>query len=237
MKRREKKSETLEVRMPHSKKQAFMEACERNGITASHAVRRFIDAYVARSNRVSLKQIIKDLTMTANRHRMKLTGMMTAVIAATIGFGALPSTAEGDAFGKLDSNGDGYITSDEIGGDGGMVIEILDTDGDNRVSPDEFEAARVVKMDGEHSVAFKAGDESTDEDGKTMKREVFIVKAEDGTSVEDLEKEIGVWIGSTGDEDIDFDFDTVDIRGEEGGKKVIKIQRKVEKTIEKTSEE
>ena len=28
-KRPEKKSETLEVRLPHSKKEAFMEACER----------------------------------------------------------------------------------------------------------------------------------------------------------------------------------------------------------------
>ena len=50
--RAEKKSETLEVRLPHSKKEAFKAACEEEGITASHAVRTFIDAYLKRSRRV-----------------------------------------------------------------------------------------------------------------------------------------------------------------------------------------
>ena len=70
-KRKEKKSETLEVRLPHSKKEAFMKACEREGITASHAMRTFIDAYLKQSRRVKLKQISQEITMKLFNTRSK----------------------------------------------------------------------------------------------------------------------------------------------------------------------
>ncbi len=41
--RREKKSETIEVRVSHSEKQAFMEVCEAEGTTASSSIRSYID--------------------------------------------------------------------------------------------------------------------------------------------------------------------------------------------------
>ena len=95
-KRPEKKSETLEVRLPHSKKEAFMEACERDGITASHAMRSFIDAYLKRSHRVQLKQIIQDTTMTLIKNPAKTTGGLLALTLGTFAFLSGPSVAELD---------------------------------------------------------------------------------------------------------------------------------------------
>ena len=43
----EKKTERLDVRLSHEKKQAFSEACENQGDTPSTAVRRFINSYIA----------------------------------------------------------------------------------------------------------------------------------------------------------------------------------------------
>jgi len=94
--RPEKKSETLEVRLPHSKKEAFMEACERDGITASHAMRSFIDAYLKRSRGVKLQQIIQDTTMTLIKNPVKTTGGLAALTLGTIAFLAGPSTAQLD---------------------------------------------------------------------------------------------------------------------------------------------
>ena len=45
----EKKSERFEVRLPHSKKIAFQEACDRQGDTPSEAIRRSIEGYLYRS--------------------------------------------------------------------------------------------------------------------------------------------------------------------------------------------
>lgn len=96
-KKREKKSDTLEVRLPHSKKEAFKSACEAEGITVSHAVRTFVDAYIRRSRRVKLKTITQDLTMTMIRNPLKTTGgfaATAAAIAAAFSVFALPSAAE-----------------------------------------------------------------------------------------------------------------------------------------------
>ncbi len=97
MKRREKKSDTLEVRLPHSKKEAFKAACEAEGITASHAVRSFIDAYLKRSRRMQLKRITKDISMTLINNPIKTTGGLAAAgasIAAIVSLAALPSAAD-----------------------------------------------------------------------------------------------------------------------------------------------
>lgn len=45
MTRREKQSESLEIRLGYSAKQAFMEACREKGLTASEVVRDFVEAY------------------------------------------------------------------------------------------------------------------------------------------------------------------------------------------------
>ncbi|MEL8055524.1 MAG: energy transducer TonB [Pseudomonadota bacterium] len=98
--RKEKKSEMIEVRIPHSKKQAFMKACEEEGITASHAIRTFIDAYLKRSRRMKVKQVAQELSMTLIRNPIKTTGTVGTTIAATLAvfmFSAGPSAADRDA--------------------------------------------------------------------------------------------------------------------------------------------
>ena len=94
--RKEKKSETLEVRLPHSKKEAFRKACEDEGITVSHAIRTFVDAYLRRSRRMKLKRIAKDLSMTLIQNPLKTTGGLAATGAAlaTATIMALPSAAD-----------------------------------------------------------------------------------------------------------------------------------------------
>ncbi len=97
--RPEKKTEMIEVRLPHSKKEAFKQACEEEGITVSHAVRTFIDAYLRRSRRERVKRIAKDISMTLIRNPIKSTGGLGGVIAALVGGAALftaPSFADRD---------------------------------------------------------------------------------------------------------------------------------------------
>lgn len=97
--RSEKKTEMIEVRLPHSKKEAFKQACEEEGITVSHAVRTFVDAYLRRSRRVKAKRIAKDISMTLIRNPIKTTGGLGGAIAAALGIAALsasPSFADRD---------------------------------------------------------------------------------------------------------------------------------------------
>nr|WP_070960537.1 energy transducer TonB [Hyphomonas sp. Mor2] len=89
--RPEKKTEMIEVRLPHSKKEAFKRACEEEGITVSHAVRTFIDAYLRRARRERAKRIAKDISMTLIRNPIKTTGGVGTALAATIGGLALLS--------------------------------------------------------------------------------------------------------------------------------------------------
>ena len=60
--RDEKKSETLEVRLPYSQKIAFMEACRKEGITASEALRAGIAQFLAtRDGQSQRNNLIEDL--------------------------------------------------------------------------------------------------------------------------------------------------------------------------------
>ena len=97
--RPEKKTEMIEVRLPHSKKEAFKRACEEEGITVSHAVRTFVDAYLRRSRRMKAKRIAKDISMTLIRNPIKTTSGLSAALAAAFGIAALsasPSFADRD---------------------------------------------------------------------------------------------------------------------------------------------
>ena len=100
-----KKSETLEVRLPHHTKTAFMARCRNDGQTASEAVRGFIEAEVAAG---------------ARRTRSRL-WQMTAAAAAGLALGAvaapsLARTAAPDeaAFARLDRNQDGALSLAEF---------------------------------------------------------------------------------------------------------------------------
>lgn len=166
----EKKSETLEVRLPHSKKEAFKAACEDEGITASHAVRTFIDAYLKRSRRAKLKHIAQDITMKLFRNPIKTSGILGTGLIAAFMFGASPSMAEDDAFTYLDKNGDGVITADDSELTASLFadtpedaqenmtatgLKAADTNGDGRITREEFASvnAFIAKLDKESSIA------------------------------------------------------------------------------------
>jgi hypothetical protein len=106
-----KKSGTLEIRLPHAEKQAFMARCQADGLTASEAVRGFIEGR---------------LTRPAKRRTLGWT--VAAALGAGLALGAVaaPSLADtasravhsGDArtsadradFDRLDRNGDGVVS-------------------------------------------------------------------------------------------------------------------------------
>jgi len=96
-----KKSETLEVRLPHSVKAAFMSRCGETGRTASEAVRAFIEA---------------ELASAPGRARRTVSWLAVFAAAAGIAVGAVaaPSVAQSarddaTAFARLDTNDDGRL--------------------------------------------------------------------------------------------------------------------------------
>jgi len=103
-----KKSETLEVRLPHSTKTAFMARCRDDGQTASEAVRGFIETELVTGSRA------------LNRGRLRLwQTVAAAVVGLALGAIAAPSlarTASADqaAFHQLDRDRDGALSLAEF---------------------------------------------------------------------------------------------------------------------------
>ncbi|OGN49129.1 MAG: hypothetical protein A2352_06580 [Caulobacterales bacterium RIFOXYB1_FULL_67_16] len=103
-----KKSETVEIRLPHATKTAFMEQCRLEGRTASEAIRRFIDS---------------ELERQYGRPASPLTGWRQLVAAAAAGLAlgaiAAPSLAQSvtparAAFDRLDRDHDGLVSFSEF---------------------------------------------------------------------------------------------------------------------------
>ena len=101
-----KKSESLEIRIPHEAKQAFMARCQREGRSASEALRSYID---------------REIAPPAPKRGRLIAGTL---IAAAVGAVALPSLARQPAtdaadllrraaFAQLDANRDGVLSLEE----------------------------------------------------------------------------------------------------------------------------
>lgn len=101
-----KKTETVEIRLPHATKTAFMARCRDEGRTASDAIRRFIDA---------------ELNATSSAHSQPRLGwrplLAAAVVGLALGAVAAPSLAQSSPtrvdFDRLDRNHDGVVSFDE----------------------------------------------------------------------------------------------------------------------------
>jgi Ca2+-binding EF-hand superfamily protein len=112
-----KKSDVLEVRLPHGTKQAFMQKARDEGRPASELIRDFIDHYLVAGDIPQPSTWERTMTIV-KKHASGITASLVAAIAAAaIGAGTLPVTAFPDlkaAFGLLDANGDGVVTLDEF---------------------------------------------------------------------------------------------------------------------------
>lgn len=102
-----KKSETLEIRLPHATKTAFMSRCRDDGHTASEALRRFIDSELA-ANRQGARGGLGWRQLLA-----------AAAAGLAIGAVAAPSLAQTTpasraAFDRLDRDLDGVVSFEEF---------------------------------------------------------------------------------------------------------------------------
>lgn len=101
-----KKSETLEIRLPHATKMAFMDRCRDEGRTASDAMRGFIEGQLTGRG--------------AGRGRSVWWQAAAAAMAGlAIGAVAAPSVAQTRpldraAFDRMDRDGDGVLVFDEF---------------------------------------------------------------------------------------------------------------------------
>ena len=145
--RDEKKSETLEVRLPYSQKIAFMEACRKEGITASEALRAGIAQFLAtRDGQSQRNNLIEDLVTAMKMNSKKTIGSMMALSLGAALFVAMPSAAADELFEAYDGNGDGVLTPGEIGENDSKVFAVLDKNDDGQISADEFQREAEVSQ-------------------------------------------------------------------------------------------
>lgn len=169
MKRREKKSESLDIRLPYQQKQDFMAATKQRGETASQALRHFISTYIEEARLEDQPNKVQEITMTLARHRLKSIATAAGAAIGVFSVTALPSAADSTAFDALDKNNDGLITEGEIAaGHDADIIAKLDTDGSGGVSREELEAA------GNRIEIIHTGDEMGD-DGETITKKTVKV--------------------------------------------------------------
>ena len=120
MSKAEKKSEVLEIRLPHETKKAFMEACKDKNETASGVLRRSIDSFLSHGSIGPAKSGLRD---TAFVLAGTLIGAIAYSVASTF---ILSPDATANPLAQL-------------------YFERVDENGDRRVSREEFVAAIVAR--------------------------------------------------------------------------------------------
>ncbi|MCR9080187.1 MAG: hypothetical protein NXH78_13905 [Hyphomonadaceae bacterium] len=173
--RKEKKSESLDIRLPFEQKREFMDATRQRGETASSALRRFISTYIEEARLAEQQNPVQEITMTLARHRFKSIATAAGAALGVFSVTALPSAADSTAFDALDKNNDGLITEGEIlPGQDADIIAKLDTDGSGGVSKEELEAA------GNRIVIKNTSSDGAEDGEKVTKKVVKILEFSDG---------------------------------------------------------
>lgn len=146
-KRQEKKSESIEIRLPYSQKTAFIDACREQGISASEALRTQIDFFMTQSEKPRQHDFIGAFNNMLERHKKKtFAGVATFATAMSLAF-ALPSSADNTQFKSFDRNGDGVLTAGEISANDSKIFAILDKDKSGKITPEEFQkTAEIVSI-------------------------------------------------------------------------------------------
>ena len=109
-KREPKKSETLEVRLPHDVKNALMRKAKREGRSASEVIRQAIDAYLAERTREKPNMLVTAWKPIAAAAAAAATVVWTALAPAPLAAG--PDLRA--AFASFDRNRDGIVTLAEF---------------------------------------------------------------------------------------------------------------------------
>jgi hypothetical protein len=102
-----KKSDTIEVRLPHAVKRAFMDQCHAQGRTASDVVRGFVEAHLA-------KEPAEPAALRLWFRPVAAAGMLAALmVAMPVAVASGPDLRP--SFAVIDRNHDGLLTPDEYG--------------------------------------------------------------------------------------------------------------------------
>lgn len=143
-KRLEKKSESIEVRLPYSIKTNFMEKCTEDGDTASHVLRGFITSYLRTKPNIRIAKfapialvlplLIAGLYIT---HLIEMPSPQTSVTQQAL-------------FSSFDTNEDGFLTAtdarDETRPALFAMLERADGNQDGRLSKGEIYALPTVTI-------------------------------------------------------------------------------------------
>lgn len=143
MSKPEKKSERLEIRLPFSTKQAFVEACERRADTPSGSIRRFIDSYIKQSDNELLSK-----AFTALKRRLfrpvpviATVACLLAVTMAITYWNGQPDTQEmkvTQLFTAYDIDQSGALEVGEISTLDHYLHTAMDDDNSGSITLDEF---------------------------------------------------------------------------------------------------
>ena len=131
MTRREKQSESLEIRLGHSAKQAFMDACREKGLTASEVVRDFVEAYPVGDKAGAGPRFFNKLT------EFPMSMAASTLLMFTLGASALLPAQTANAnnhdpeasFASIDRDGDGGFDLIDLYREAGLTE-------DGRLGPD-----------------------------------------------------------------------------------------------------
>lgn len=144
----EKKSETIEVRVSYSEKQAFMDACKETGTTASAAIRTHISAAVDPA-----------IMREKRRNQLALLTLIFALAASALYFATKPAPLQplsnsAQVMSYFDRDQDGLISLDDIANLNPTeqkpmrwLIEQSDSNNDGAMSLEEFEGLTKILID------------------------------------------------------------------------------------------
>lgn len=174
MTRHEKRSESLEIRLGHSAKQAFMEACREQGVTASEVVRAYVEGYPVKKRTGSWVPFnIPEFNPMHASILALLSAVALASSASVVGTTAVVADLRDDPeeqFADLDADGDGFFNVQDLYRIAGLTPEgalgpdmVADVSGSIRDAIAEYGPAVTDNMTSDEFIErtlYNAGEEA-----------------------------------------------------------------------------